>query len=86
MTQKQKKETTIADFNNHKVLLRLQKSRSPLSVLVCTDDLPDEWFVDIVEYKTKSHVVTNVSTVTKKDVQSRIDWYEKNGWTRLTNV
>lgn len=79
-----KNHETIDNFKKHKVLYKLSKSRSPNSVMICTDDIPDEWLIDVVEYRTKSGVVTGLSTIIAKDLQRKIDWYVDNGWTILT--
>jgi len=85
MASLKNKEVKLSSFSSHKKLLTLTKPRSPNSVLVCTEDLPDEWFIDVVEYRTKSEVVTNVSTIIKKDLLVKLDWYYRNGWIALTN-
>jgi len=85
MASIKKKEEKISKYNSFKKIIELSKSHSPNSVLVCTDD-EDEWFIDIVEYRTKSQVITNISTIIKKDLQDRLDWYYKNGWIALTKI
>jgi hypothetical protein len=81
---KTKKELKLSDFSSYKKLLELRKDHSPNTVLVCTDDLPDEWFITVVEYRTKSLDVTNDSMIIKKDLPVKLDWYYKNGWIALT--
>lgn len=80
-----KKEEKISKYNSFKKIIELTKAHSPNSVLVCTDD-EDEWFIDIVEYRSKSQVITNISTIINKDLQDRLDWYYKNGWIALTKI
>lgn len=77
---KDKKVIHISHYYSFKKLAELKKLRSPISVMVCTDDIPDEWLIDIVEYRTKSKVVTNVSTILRKDLDDRMNRYKSNGW------
>jgi len=84
--KKEKKELKLSHFSSYKPILKLCKPHSPNSVLVCTDDLPDEWFITFVEYRTKSLVVTGESMIIKKDLQDKLDWYYKNGWIALTKI
>lgn len=79
-----KKLEKLSNYSSYKKILELKKTRSPNTVLVCTDDIPDEWFITIVEYKTKSQVVSNSSMIIQKDLEDRLQWYYKNGWIALT--
>ena len=83
---KAKKELKLSDFSSYKTIIELHKDRSPNTVLICTDDFPDKWFITIVEYRAKSQVVTSDSMIIQKDLQSKLDWYSKNGWTALTKI
>jgi hypothetical protein len=83
---KDKKTVYLSHYASFKKLSELSKPRSPLSVLICTDDIPDEWFIDIVEYRTKTKVVTNVSTIIRKDLDDRMSRYLSNGWITLTQL
>jgi hypothetical protein len=82
---KKKKETIlISTFDKHKKLYELKKNRSPLTILLCTEDLPDKWLIDVVEYKTKSGVVTDNYYITAKDVERYMKLLARNGHDKLT--
>lgn len=55
---KKEKTSYISKYDNHKVLKRFNKPKSPKTIMFCTKDFPDEWLVDYLEFKTKSGIVT----------------------------
>jgi len=77
------KEERIEMFNGHKIINRMIKPRSPITVLFCTNDLPDEWLIDLVEYKTKSGLIKHRCMVTAADLERKYKIYEKDGF--ITN-
>ena len=84
--KKKEKVLKLSDFSSYKKILELHKERSPHTMLVCTNDFPDEWFITILEYKTKSQIVTNESLIIEKDLESWLEWYQKSGWIALTKI
>ena len=58
----------ISDFIKYKKICELSKTRSPLKILFCTIDLPDEWLIDVVEYKPSSGVVSENYIITRKQI------------------
>jgi len=80
---KKKEEKHISDFDKgFKKLHKLSKPRSPLCIELMTDDLPNEWFIDVVTYRRKSGVVTDHYIITSKQLEE--DWWrwlEKDGFT-----
>ena len=75
-----KKETkNISEFSAYKELGRMKKKRSPHSILICTED-PEGWFIDFVEYRTKSGVVVHDDFIIEKDLPGWISWHKSLGW------
>lgn len=75
-----KKEVFLDSFKKYKKHKEFRKPRSPLTILFCTEDLPDEWLIDIVEYKTKTKLVTNNYMITAKQVKTFEDLYKGKGF------
>ena len=65
-------------------IYKLTKPRSPLCIEFMTEDLPDEWFIDIVKYRKKSGVVTEHFMILQKDLEDWINSYKKDGFKLLT--
>lgn len=85
MPYKKKKSTVpLSDFDNHKKLFELKKIHSPLTILFCTEDLPDEWLIDVVEYRTQSKLVTDTYYITSNDMPHYIKRLGDNGHDKLT--
>ena len=82
--KKEKKTKYISEFNNYKKICQLNKHHSPITILFCTDDLPDEWLIDVVEYRTKSGVVVDNYGVNAKTLQDYINFCGKDGFTKIT--
>jgi len=70
---KKKVDVHIDAFSKYKVLKEYKKARSPITVLFCTKDLPDEWLIDVVEYKTKSGIISDNYMIIAK----QLDFYDK---------
>ena len=68
MARKKKEIQYISEFDNHKKICQLNKPRSPRTLLFCTEDLPDEWLIDVVEYKTKSGEMLDTYYITSKEM------------------
>ena len=82
---KKKKEThLISEFDKYKKICELTKARSPVTILFCTEDLPDEWLIDVVEYRTKSGVITETYMITSKDMPGYIAFCGKDGHDKIT--
>jgi len=80
---KQKAEV-LRDYRFHKVLYEMRKHHSPLTILICTFDIPDEWLIDIVEYKTKTELVTDNYMILANQIETFISLYKKNGFEIIT--
>jgi len=78
-TKKPKEIQNISEFSSYKELQRMKKKRSPHSILFCTND-PEGWFIDCVEYKTKSGVVMHDDYIIETDYLSWVKWHENLGW------
>jgi hypothetical protein len=77
--KKDKVIQNISEFSAYKELLRMKKERSPHSILFCTED-PEGWFINCVEYRTKSGVVMHDSFIIEKDMPGWISWHKNLGW------
>jgi len=84
MKQKEPKHIDKDFQKNFKKLYKLTKPRSPLCIEFMTEDLPDEWFIDIVKYRKKSGVVTEHFMILQKDLEDWINSYKKDGFKLLT--
>jgi len=80
--KKPKEIQNISEFSSYKELLRMKKKKSPHSLLFCTED-PEGWFINCVEYRTKSGVVMHDSLIIEKDMPSWITWHENMGWEKV---
>ncbi len=80
---KKKKEVYYKDeygTQKFKKIHQLTKPRSPLCIEFMTDDLPDEWLIDIVEYRKKSGLVTEHFVIRQIDIQQWLKNYYKEGF------
>lgn len=70
------------EFNNEKFkkIYKLTKPRSPLCIEFMTDDLPDEWLIDIIEYRKKSGLVTEHFVIRQVDIETWLQIYFKDGF------
>jgi hypothetical protein len=77
-----KKPTTYfpKDYPDFKIIKKFKKGRSPRTRLFITND-PDEWFIDVIEIKTKSGEVTDEEGwVIRKDLDDWTEWYKRLKW------
>lgn len=81
---KQKKTHHISEFDSYLKICELKKKKSPISILFCTNDLPDKWLIDVVEYKTSTGVVNDTYIITKGDVKKYLKFCSNNGFSDLT--
>jgi len=80
--KKEKETQDISEFAGYKELLRMKKPRSPHSILFCTED-PEEWFVNCVEYKSKSGKVVHDDFIIMKDMPGWVSWHKNLGWNEV---
>lgn len=69
---------------NFKKLFTLRKPRSSIVIEFMTDDLPDEWLIDVFRYRAKSGEIVETFLITKEDLDSWIRTYKKDGYEILT--
>lgn len=68
------------DFSDFKIIKKFRKHRSPRTRIFATND-PEEWFIDVLEIKTKTGEVTDEEGwILEKDVETWVDWYKRLGW------
>ena len=80
--KKVKEVRNISEFDEYKKIVTLTKPHSPISILFCTIDFPDEWLIDVVEYRTKSGVITDTYMIIGKDLLEFIVFCKKDGHTK----
>lgn len=85
--RKKKEDKYISEFSDEKFkkYFKLTKPRSPLCIEFMTDDLPDEWFIDVVTYRRKSGIVTDHFIIIQKEIDQWLEWLKKDGFTKLTD-
>ena len=82
--KKEKEEVYISSFNSYKKICELKKPRSPKTILYCTNDFPDEWLIEVVEYRTKSGLVTYNPMIIAPNLKSHMNSFEKDGYIKIT--
>ena len=83
--KKEKEIHHISEYDSYVKICELGKKRSPITILFCTNDLPDKWLIDVVEYKTKSGVITDTYMITDSDMGSHIKFMVQHGHDIITN-
>lgn len=79
---KNKDTQNISEFSAYKELGRMKKKRSPHSILICTND-PNSWFINFIEYKTKSGIISHEDFIIEKDLSEWILWHKNLGWEQV---
>jgi hypothetical protein len=79
MAKKIRETKNISEFSSYKELERFKKKRSPHTLVFLTND-PDEWFIDCIEYRSKSGVVIHDDLIIAKDLLDWIRWHKSMGW------
>ena len=82
MFKKSKIDRNISDYSSHKKLLEMKKPKSPHSLVFMTKD-KDGWFINCVEYKTKSGIVAHDELIIEKDMKQWIEWHKRLGWQEI---
>ena len=77
-------EYSVVKYDSYKKLCELKKPHSPITILFCTEDFPDEWLIDVVEYRTKTGIITEEYMITSKELDGYIQFCGKDGFTKLT--
>lgn len=78
-----KKKYFPDDFPNFKIVKKFKKSKSSRTRIFATED-PDEWFIDVLEIKTKTgEVVDEEGWITERDVEEWADWFSRLGWEEI---
>lgn len=82
-----KKETEvrlISEFDGHKKICVMKKSHSPITLLFCTNDLPDEWLIDVVEYREKTGIISDDYYITSAQLEKWVDYTRRvNGFNHI---
>jgi len=82
--KKEKEIHHISEYDSHVKICELRKKRSPLTILFCTNDLPDKWLIDVVEYKTKSGIISDTYMTIASDMDSHIKFMAGSGHDIIT--
>jgi len=81
-----KKSTqNISTYSAYKVLLKMEKTGSPHSVVFVTNDT-EGWFIHCIEYKTKSGLIDHDDFIIEKDMPDWVIWHEGMGWKKVPKV
>jgi hypothetical protein len=75
----------IDKYKTYKKLYKLSKPKSPIIIEFITNDLPDEWLIDIIEYKNKTGLITLDFMILQKELNKWLNRYKDNGFI-LTNT
>lgn len=76
--KKEPEKQFIAKFDKYKKLNLFTKKRSPISILFCTNDLPDEWLIDVVRYKTKTGLIVENFMILGKQMPNYMEMMKKD--------
>jgi len=77
--KEEKTERHIKDFSNYKIIHKLRKFHSPLTIAFL-EDPEDSWFIQITYYKTKSGIITDTETIIAKDLNIFLTHLKRLGW------
>lgn len=77
-----KKEAHISEYSKYKELSRYKKFRSPHTLVFMTND-PEEWFINCIEYRTKSGIVVHDSLIIASDFKQWSEWHQRMGWEKI---
>lgn len=75
-----KRVENITDYEKHKKINKLTKPRSPIVIEFMTNDLPDEWLIDVVRYKRSSGEVVETFFITGVEIETWVNKYKKDGY------
>ena len=59
------------------------KSYYTIAFQISEYDIGDDWFIDIITYKTKSLEITNKTTITKKDLNTYLKYMKDRGYLEI---
>ena len=62
----------IKDYSKHVILYELNKPRA-INNIKFVEDINDNWFVYVLEYKKKTGEITNNSMIIASDVATRLN-------------
>ena len=82
--KKKKSTRNISEFTSHKKVCELNKNHSPITILFCTNDFPDEWHIEVLEYRTKSGVIVEDYMINSKSLDSYVEFMGKSGFDKIT--
>jgi len=85
MQSKKQIQQTLDDFIEFKKIYKLTKKRSPDTIEFITDDIPDEWLITVIKYKTKSKKIMDNFIILKKQVNDKLESYQNEGWILTQN-
>lgn len=84
MANKIKKSiSNITKYKEYKKLFLFKKNKGINSILFCTNDLPDEWLIDIITFQTNSGNITEDIMITKKELEQHLEYYRNNGYSEI---
>lgn len=70
----------IQEYRNHLRIGVLHKKRSPLNILLYTNDLPDMWLIDRVKYKKRTGEICEDVFILRKDFMTQLQYLRDMGY------
>ena len=77
-----KEPGNVSQYKENPILLRMEKPKSPLSVCFF-QSLEDDFFVNVVRFKTKSGEISYDSMIIKPDFDQFVRSYERDGFSKV---
>lgn len=70
------------------ILIELDKKRA-ISKIIFEENIKmdntDKWFIDVKKVKKKTDKLMSVSTILRKDIDTWVNIYQKEGWEIVKN-
>lgn len=76
---KNQKTKYLNYFSDHKKLYKLKKKRSPVSMMILTDD-PTGWFITVVYYQNIKEKVTDTFMILNSELEQRLEYWGRLGY------
>lgn len=73
----------IEKYKQHRRIGVLKKQGSPISILFCTNDLPNMWLIDSIRFKNNSSQIVEDSFILNKDFPKVLNYWRSKGYTGL---
>ncbi|MBN2611765.1 MAG: hypothetical protein JXB00_09450 [Bacteroidales bacterium] len=71
------------EFKAHQKLMILSRHNSQVKILICTNDAPDFWLLDIVKFWNTNNQVCESFQITKNDLPAQLEHWKNKGYNRI---